>query len=190
RRAAKRTPRQLQRPMRPGLFSCYLLDGEPDDRIHELRLAPLSSLRAWHAGAKPHFEGCYERLVRKRWNRPVLARAPRPEDEWIHLHVFDDLFARAMAPVPRGVLHLLADLRLGPAFPLHGQRGEVPGRYTRHKAVRGVGRLMARLARLGGHAVAVFSADDQGSMDRGGVRLPGRLLLMTVHAPWMHDHAR
>src|SRR5207245_10895423 len=74
--------------------------------------------------------------------------------------------------------------------PLHGQRGEVPGRYTWHKAVGAVGRLMARLARLGGRAVAVFSADDQRSMDRGGVRLPGRLVLMAVHAPWMHDDAR
>src|SRR3989449_8400632 len=84
----------------------------------------------------------------------------------------------------------LADLRLGPPFPLHGQRGEVPGRYTRHKAVGAVGRLMARLARLGGHAVAVFSADDQRSMDRGTVRLPRRLVLMAVHAPWVHDDAR
>src|SRR5437899_8733183 len=102
------------------------------------------ALRAWHAGANPHFQGCHKRFVRKRWNRPVLAGGPRPEDERIHLHVFDDLFARAMAPVPRGVLHLLADLRLGPAFPLHGQRGEAPGRYTWHEAVGAVGRLMAR----------------------------------------------
>src|SRR5690242_3395112 len=168
--------------MRPSAFSCCLLDEEPDDR--------LSPLRAWHAGANPHFQGCHKRFVRKRWNRPVLAGGPRPEDERIRLHVFDDLFACAMAPVPRGVLHLLADLHLGPAFPLHGQGGEVPGRYTRHKAVGAVGRLMARLARLGGHPVAIFSTNDQRSMDRGGVRLPGRLVLMAVHAPWMHDDTR
>src|SRR6266568_8776468 len=64
----------------------------------------LPALPAWHAGANPHFQGCHKRFVRKRWNRPVLAGGPRPEDERIHLHVFDDLFARAMAPVPRGVL--------------------------------------------------------------------------------------
>src|SRR6266568_2054872 len=93
-------------------------------------------------------------------------------------------------PFRAGSFNLLADLRLGPAFPFHGQRGEVPGRYTWHKAVGAVGRLMARLTRLGGRAVAVFSADDQRSMDRGGVRLPGRLVLMAVHAPWMHDDAR
>src|SRR3989441_12453358 len=139
----------IRRPPRSTLFPYTTLFRSP-------------ALRAWHAGANPHFQGCHKRFVRQRWNRPVLAGGPRPEDERIHLHVFDDLFARATAPVPRGVLHLLADLRLGPAFPLHGQRGEVPGRYPWHKAVGAVGRLMARLARLGGRAVAVLSADEIG----------------------------
>src|SRR2546425_2588900 len=60
----------IRRPPRSTLFPYTTLFRSP-------------ALRAWHAGANPHFQGCHKRFVRKRWNRPVLAGGPRPEDERI-----------------------------------------------------------------------------------------------------------
>src|SRR6266849_8921902 len=148
------------------------------------------SLRAWHACADPGFQRLHELLVRKRWSRAAGARGPSPQDERIHLHVFDDLLPRATAPVPCRVLHLLADLLLGPAFPQHGQGCQFPGRYAWHEAVGSVRRLVACLTPLRGCAVAVLSADDEGLMKYFQIRLPGRLVLMAIDASRMHDDAR
>src|SRR5258708_2772563 len=96
----------------------------------------------------------HELLVRERWSRAAGAGGPSPQDERIHLHVLDDLIPRATAPVPCRVLHLLADLLLGPAFPQHGQGCQSPGRYAWHEAISRVRRLMTRLALLRGWRIA------------------------------------
>src|SRR5882724_4429961 len=150
----------------------------------------LSTRRAGHACADPGLQRFHELLVRERWSRAAGAGAPGPEDEWIHLHVLDDLLPGATAPVPSRVLHLLADLLLGAAFPQHGQGCQFPGRYAWHEAVGGVRRLVARLTRLCRRAIAVRSADDERRMKNGGVRLPWRLIRTAVHASRMHDEAR
>src|SRR5258706_1061885 len=49
---------------------------------------------------------------------------------------------------------------------------------------------MTRLARLRGRAVTVLSADDEGLMNDPGVGLPGRLVLVAIDAPRVHDDAR
>src|SRR6266478_3665022 len=51
----------------------------------------LSTRRAGHACADPGLQRFHELLVRERWSRAAGAGAPGPEDEWIHLHVLDDL---------------------------------------------------------------------------------------------------
>src|SRR6266496_3359752 len=148
-----------------------------------------ATLRAWHTCVNPGFQRVHELLVRERWSR-AGAGVPGPEDERVRLHVLDDCLARATAPVPAGVLHLLADLLLGQALPLHGQRWQAPGRYTRHEPVGRVRRLMARLTRLGGHPEAGATADDQRLMKSAGIGLQRRLDLVAVHASRMHDNAR
>src|ERR1700738_374413 len=147
-------------------------------------------LRAWHACADPGVQRLRQLLLRERWSRAAGAGGPGPEYERIHLHVLDDLLPAATAPVPGRVLHLLADLLLGPAFPQHGQGCQFPGRYAGHKAVGRVRRLVACLAGLCGRAVAVLAADDQRLMKNFGVRLPWRLILMAIDASRMHDDAR
>jgi len=66
----------------------------------------------------------------------------------------------------------------------------VPRGNARNESVSRVRRLMARLALLRRRAVAVFSADDQRSMNPFGVGLPGRLGLMAVDASRVRDNAR
>src|SRR5207237_5033581 len=95
----------------------------------------------------------------------------------------------ATAAVPLRILHLLADFRLGLAFPQHGERREAPVGHARHESVRRVRRLVARLTGLRRRAVAILSADDEGPMDDLLVRLPGRLDLMAVDASRVHDDA-
>src|SRR5438445_13826859 len=76
-----------------------------------------------------------------------------------------------------------------PAFPQHGHRCKVPGRYARNETISRVRRLMTRLALLRGRAVAVLSADDERLMKDLQIRLPGRLVLMAIDASRMHDDA-
>src|SRR5437016_2450305 len=76
-----------------------------------------------------------------------------------------------------------------PAFPQHGHRCKVPGRYARNETISRVRRLMTRLALLRGRAVAVLPADDQRLMKDLQIRLPGRLVLMAIDASRMHDDA-
>src|SRR5258708_38286237 len=151
---------------------------------------PVELLRAGHTCANPGVQRLYELLMRERRSRAAGAGAPGPEHGRPPLHVPDALMPRAPAAVPRRVLHLLADLLLGPAFPQHGQGCQLPGRYAWPEAVGRVRRLVACLTPLRGHAVAVLSADDQRLMKNFGVRLPGRLVLMAIDASGMHDHAR
>ena len=72
---------------------------------------------ARHARFDPAFQGFHELLVRKRGSRAAAAGGLGPQDERIRLHVLDDFLLRAAAPVPGGVLHLLADLLWAPPFP-------------------------------------------------------------------------
>src|SRR6267143_4250065 len=160
--------------------------------IAEVRAAaprPSSTVRTGHACADPGFQSFHELLVRERRGRAVGAGRPGPEDERIRLHMLDDVFAVAAAAIPCRVFHLLADLLLRPAFPQHRQRRELPGRHTRHEAISRVRRLVTGLALLRGRAVAVLSADDERLMKDFQIRLPGRLVLMAVDAPRMHDDA-
>src|SRR5207245_3249242 len=76
-----------------------------------------------------------------------------------------------------------------PAFPQHGHRCKVPGRYAGNETISRVRRLMTRLALLRGRAVAVLSADDERLMKDFQIRLPGRLVLMAIDASRMHDDA-
>ena len=118
---------------------------------------------AWHPRFDPGLQHFDEVLVRERRSR-APARGPGPEDERIRLHVLDDLLSRATAAVTRRVLDLFADLLLAPAFPQHGQGREVPVLDARHEPVGRVRRLMAGLARLRRGAMAVFSADNEGTL--------------------------
>src|SRR2546427_8219575 len=109
-----------------------------------------SSARARHVCLDPRFQCLEELRVAQRRHRAGGAWIPRPQHERIHLRVLDHFLTGATAAVTLRILHLLADLRLGLAFPQHGETREAPGGHARHESVRGVRRLVASLTGLRG----------------------------------------
>src|SRR3984893_3152954 len=128
--------------------------------------------------------------MRERWCGAIGARSPGPQHERVALHVLDNLLSAPTATVPSWVLHFLTDLRLGQPLPLHRQGCQVPGRDARNDTVGCVRRLVACLTLLGGRAVAVLPTDHEWLMKDGSIRLPWRIVLVTVHASRVHDDAR
>src|SRR5215472_6970713 len=145
---------------------------------------------AGHARFDPGFQSLDELVVRERGQRTARARGPGIEDERIRLHVLNDLFGRATTSVARRIFHLLANLLRAPAFPEHRQRREAPISNAGHEPVRRVRRLVTGLTLLRRRTVAVLPANDERQMDRPGIALPRRLVLMAVDASRVHEDAR
>src|SRR5262249_13436790 len=125
-----------------------------------------------HTCPDPGFQSLHEPLVRERRGCTATPGHPGPEGERVRFHVLDDTLASLATAVAGWVFHLLADLSLRLGLPQHLQRAQGPRRHARYESIGRIRRLMAGLARLRGHAVAVLSADDQRSMNRLQVRLP------------------